>query len=548
MKKLNGVIFLWPLVIFGHMKASLLTLTALCGLNFYSNAQALEVYPAQVSFGYVNELSEDSVEITFYNNSPSAFDIEVAEWFKPYDDDAFELSPSVVNISGLDSAKAWVKFHPKQNIDFSGNIVFADKGAGGAVVLEVDGHGRFSNSYYNSTEGLSEEALKTALNTRLAQGFVSLSYDNARDQMYGSIDNVNGDVECVYTGRVATFSTRAGANANSFNCEHTFPQGFFNQAQPMRGDIHHLFPTDASVNSRRSNHPFGVVTNPTWTGGGSKYGSSVFEPRDAHKGAAARAMLYFVIRYQDYTNFFAPQEAILRQWHQTYAPSAFEIGRNNDIYALQNNRNPFVDYPQLEKRINNFVTNSTVDPVFELTLAHDTIFAPQSNSASHRVTFRTAVLNTGNQVVFLTGQAFTDTTIHYENSTNGAVNLQPGEAREIEISYPYNKQFTSGGISLVLTTSMPSGNVEIPIQSELFELSNEEFSAPTSKVYPNPASEVIHLPEHAKHVRIFDISGKEVYFGETSNIELVGFEAGTYLVKYFLEDILLQETFVVQPK
>ena len=63
--------------------------------------------------------------------------------------------------------------------------------------------------------------------------------------MYGHIDNddscsecpTTGCVECVYTGRIGCFNTRAGANDNSFNCEHTWPQSFFCENEPMVGQV-----------------------------------------------------------------------------------------------------------------------------------------------------------------------------------------------------------------------------------------------------------------------------------------------------------------------
>ena len=51
----------------------------------------------------------------------------------------------------------------------------------------------------------------------------------------------------------------------------------------------------------------------------------MFEPRDEHKGAAARAMLYFAIRYQDYGNFIDAQEGILKNWHTTFKPTALHM-------------------------------------------------------------------------------------------------------------------------------------------------------------------------------------------------------------------------------
>src|SRR5688572_22319783 len=114
----------------------------------------------------------------------------------------------------------------------------------------------------------------------------------------------------IYVGRVATVNSRATAATANFNTEHSWPQSKGAQADPAMSDIHHLFPSDASANSERSNLPFGVVTGtPVWTSpdpdgdgdvskrGPNANGTMVFEPRNAKKGDVARAILYFYVRY-----------------------------------------------------------------------------------------------------------------------------------------------------------------------------------------------------------------------------------------------------------
>ncbi len=73
-------------------------------------------------------------------------------------------------------------------------------------------------------------------------------------------------------------------------------------------DQHHLFPTHQNgANGIRSNHPFGIVATPDATTGifgDARFGTdlngnTVYEPRDQHKGDAARAILYMIIRYDD---------------------------------------------------------------------------------------------------------------------------------------------------------------------------------------------------------------------------------------------------------
>src|SRR5699024_7184453 len=84
-----------------------------------------------------------------------------------------------------------------------------------------------------------------------------------------------------------------------------------NEAQPMKADIHHIFPTDGYVNNRRGNYPFGEVNSPTYTSSnGSKvgpnvygfsgaYSGTVFEPIDEFKGDIARAYFYMATRYEN---------------------------------------------------------------------------------------------------------------------------------------------------------------------------------------------------------------------------------------------------------
>ncbi|HWO76854.1 MAG TPA: endonuclease [Bacillus sp. (in: firmicutes)] len=140
-----------------------------------------------------------------------------------------------------------------------------------------------------------------------------------------------------------------------YNCEHVVPQSWFNEREPMRGDIHHLFTCDPVCNSIRSNFPYTDFPNynPTQktikrvekTCG--KAENSRFEPENG-KGAAARATLYFLLRYPDQIEAkFRDQLDInlLLKWHQEFPPDLYEKHRNQAIYEIQGNRNPFIDFP-----------------------------------------------------------------------------------------------------------------------------------------------------------------------------------------------------------
>lgn len=201
-----------------------------------------------------------------------------------------------------------------------------------------------------------------------------LGYNSARDAMYGSIDNKNGNIVCVYTGYTITANTRGDAFSKGINTEHTWPQGMFDKDEPMRGDIHHLFPTVIDVNGDRSNFPFDEIPdNETdrWyintdeqtsipTSNIDEYSEllsgSSFEPREDHKGNVARAIFYFWAIYQntndvsDDASFFNGMKDVLLTWHDLDAVDDAEVARSLGAESAQGNKNPFVHDTTLVRR------------------------------------------------------------------------------------------------------------------------------------------------------------------------------------------------------
>lgn len=165
-------------------------------------------------------------------------------------------------------------------------------------------------------------------------------------------------VTCVYSGENKIYTEPFDWASNGYSREHTYCHSWMptNPATllPEYSDYHHLFPTNLNdVNIVRSNNALGIVVNVTSTYLGSKYGTdangqTVFEPRDEHKGDAARAMMYEAICYTTISgNSWAlpsyQNQYLLKQWHFQDPPDNWEIARNDFIDSLQNNRNPFVD-------------------------------------------------------------------------------------------------------------------------------------------------------------------------------------------------------------
>ena len=202
----------------------------------------------------------------------------------------------------------------------------------------------------------------------VSDGAMGFSYDAARNLMYGITDSIDVDdnnlITCIYTGtQVMADGTRSpGMGDEEITTEHSWPRGDGADTFPAEGDLHHLFPAISVANGTRGVFEFGNVACDgnacDWSEGGSQQGPAldgredVFEVRPAMRGDIARAHFYFAVRYE--LPIAAQEEADLRGWHCEDPPSAEERARNDAIEGHQNNRNPFVDQPQLVEQISDF--------------------------------------------------------------------------------------------------------------------------------------------------------------------------------------------------
>lgn len=217
--------------------------------------------------------------------------------------------------------------------------------------------------YYQGINSSNENFVETLQN--LIRPHTALEYGDYTQIMingFESRDTAGGQkvVYCVYTGYAHVYDEPfgwIGSPGGTLSREHTFPFSWFphsSQSAPEYSDFFHLFPVHQNnANSRRSNHPLGVVQTVTYEFLDGKLGkdvqnNTVYEPRDSHKGDAARAMFYMVTRYHNsegYEWFLPPQQnqEILKLWHFFDPPDAWEMARNDYIFSRQGNRNPFID-------------------------------------------------------------------------------------------------------------------------------------------------------------------------------------------------------------
>lgn len=233
------------------------------------------------------------------------------------------------------------------------------------VTLEGTGAGKYytGNYTYDKLDDLSENALFDALQELMTETHTYLSkYDDCHfkaDKV--DCENGNGKVTLLYTSYKATMD-----EWNGWNREHVWPKnlgpGTSSKLAEKQGgaDLHHVRPSDAGVNSSRSDKKYGNAdggkekygTKPAVGLLGGTYTSTYFEPNDNVKGDVARICLYMYVRWNSdwgcdsLTKVFESVEVLL-EWCALDPVDTWEMGRNEVVGEIQGNRNVFIDYPEL---------------------------------------------------------------------------------------------------------------------------------------------------------------------------------------------------------
>lgn len=225
-------------------------------------------------------------------------------------------------------------------------------------------HGYADDDYYKDAAGKTGPELKTALHGIIKVGD-QLSYDQVWDALkVTDQDPANSsNVILLYTGRSQSKDTNGG-DADQWNREHVWAKshGDFGTGTGPGTDVHHLRPTDVSVNSTRGNKDFDAGGEEVADAPGNFTDGDSWEPRDEVKGDVARMVLYMAVRYEGDDSFpnlepndkvdngSAPYHgrlSVLKQWNEQDPPDDFEKNRNQVIFdKFQHNRNPFIDHPE----------------------------------------------------------------------------------------------------------------------------------------------------------------------------------------------------------
>ena len=230
--------------------------------------------------------------------------------------------------------------------------------------------------YYDAANGKSNGELKTSLYQIIKVG-VRLSYGSGSTRTWSGFEksdlHPDGYVWDMYSLNKRYFSGNGGS-VSGMNIEHSVAKSWWGgTTNNAYKDLYHLNPSDATANSARSNYPLGINNGSKFDNGSIKVGNNTystdysglcFEPLDEYKGDFARAYMYMFTCYEDlsWTGTNAPTmlnanetwpmlkpwaKELLLTWSRQDPVSEKERTRMAAIYKIQQNRNPFIDYPEL---------------------------------------------------------------------------------------------------------------------------------------------------------------------------------------------------------
>lgn len=183
-----------------------------------------------------------------------------------------------------------------------------------------------------------------------------------------------------------------------YNREHVWCQSHSNSLWGEKGggsDLHHIRPVEYTLNSARNNTPYGIVSKHDATTmkrttaasdgthessfGGYLESDICYEPIDNVKGDVARILMYLYVHYSSFEiiggtkndpihpEFFGSLDInsivhtssgktkdawdLLITWSEEDPVSEQERYRNEGVYSIQGNRNPFIDHPEFARTV-----------------------------------------------------------------------------------------------------------------------------------------------------------------------------------------------------
>ncbi len=294
-----------------------------------------------------------------------------------------------------------------------------------------------SGTYYKNANGKKGAELKTAL-YNIISPHTNIGYDGLYEAYKQTDKRADGYLRDWYSNATNYTWNDKGGNSSEgagWNREHTVPQSWFGSGLP-KSDVVQVVPTDCWVNGMRSNYPLaevGTVEKQSKNGysklGSCKtagYSGKVFEPNDEIKGDMARIYFYMVTCYENlatgwghsvfstnkYPGFMDWYLTMLMRWSKQDPVDEVERARNNAVWSVQANRNPFVDYPGLEDYVwgdkkteafsyDHYDGGNTPD----VTTVSQPVFSPEEGSYTNQVVVSMTSATEGATIYYTTNNA-----------------------------------------------------------------------------------------------------------------------------------------------
>lgn len=427
--------------------------------------------------------------------------------------------------------------------------------------------------YYNQASGKKNSGLKTAMhNVIRVHKYLDFSlYTPAYywwDNYYTKTDwHPNGYYWDMYSND--KYSTYRGGNFQ--NREHCMPRSWWGVSgdydfYDSNGDLHNIYPANQPANEAKLNYPLGEVGIIDFNNGVVKvgrntisaYSGTVFEPADEYKGDFARTFFYMVTCYEDYySNWRSLGLSMMRketypvfqtwainmllEWSRNDPVSEKEINRNEAVYKIQNNRNPFIDFPDLAEyiwgnKINEEFVIDGVDP-------SDPILTTPINGSI--IDFGEVLVN-GTKVmpVLIKGNNLTgNMSVRIFSDNNGVYSLPitsiPSSLINSENGYILNityrpKSESENTATLVLLDAGIDGSIGVTLQGKgSYNPNGIEENVDNSKqrVYTQADEIIFQNIQFGSVIEIYSIDGEVIckFKLEENNIKLN--RTGVFIVK-----------------
>lgn len=257
-----------------------------------------------------------------------------------------------------------------------------------AALPAIPSLAQIPDGYYDSLKGKKGAELKNAIHDIIKTAKV-YGYGSGKGKTWWGFWDTDRDENGYYIDRYSAQNewekaTSQGTPGAAMNIEHSFPKSWWGGASNQAyKDLYNLMPCKARINSTKSNFPMGKVESGDkgngWTkvGRGSD-GKMYWEPADMWKGDFARGYMYMATTYQNF-NWTGTQALQILQkgnyptlqkwaytlyilWAKGDMPDKLEIQRNEEVFKIQGNRNPYIDFPNLMEYVWGDSTNIAFNP------------------------------------------------------------------------------------------------------------------------------------------------------------------------------------------